>query len=291
VNVTATEAITKEIRVDATPDTAFAVFVERIGEWWPLGRYSIYGADATVAFEDDRIVERAPSGDESVWGEVLELEASTRVRFTWHPGRPEDEEPTEVELTFVADGDGTLVTLVHTGWERVGEERRASRTDYDNGWPGVLELYRQNATTVAPIRRELQVNASPETAFRVFTDDIASWWPLAKYGVFGEEAGTIVFEARLGGRVYERADDGRESEWGEVLEFEESRRFVMTWHPGVPPNQQTELEVTFSAAGTGTRVELEHRGWEHCGEGAVAMRQRYAGGWQEVLETFRSAAA
>jgi uncharacterized protein YndB with AHSA1/START domain len=146
VSVTATEAITKEIRVDATPETAFAVFTERIGEWWPLGRYSIYGADATVAFEGDRIVERSPGGEESVWGEVLEFEASARVRFTWHPGRPDDEEPTEVEVTFAADDDGTLVTLVHSGWERVSEERRAGRADYADGWPAVLELYRENAT-------------------------------------------------------------------------------------------------------------------------------------------------
>jgi uncharacterized protein YndB with AHSA1/START domain len=144
VSVTATEAITKEIRVEATPETAFAVFTERIGEWWPLGRYSIYGADATVAFEGDRIVERAPNGQESAWGEVLEFEASARVRFTWHPGRADDDDPTEVEVTFASDGDGTLVTLVHSGWERVSEERRAGRADYDNGWPGVLERYREH---------------------------------------------------------------------------------------------------------------------------------------------------
>lgn len=146
MNVTATEAITKEIRVDASVATAFDVFIERIGEWWPLGRYSIYGAEATVAFEGDRIVERSSTGDESVWGEVLEIEAAARVRFTWHPGRAEDDDPTEVEVTFASDGDGTLVTLVHSGWERVSEERRAGRVDYDNGWPGVLELYRQHAT-------------------------------------------------------------------------------------------------------------------------------------------------
>ena len=147
MTVTATEAITKDTHVDATPETAFAVFTERIGEWWPLERYSIFGAEATVAFEDDRIVERSPSGETRIWGEILEVEAAARVRFTWHPGRPDDEEPTEVEVTFVADGDGTLVTLVHSGWERVSEERRAGRADYENGWPGVLELYRQRATS------------------------------------------------------------------------------------------------------------------------------------------------
>jgi uncharacterized protein YndB with AHSA1/START domain len=137
---TTTEAITKEIHVDATPETAFKVFTERIGEWWPLQRYAVFEGDTTVAFEGDRIVERL--GDQTaVWGEVLDFEVAGRLRFTWHPGRPDDEEPTEVEVTFAADGDGTLVTLVHGGWDRVSEERRAGRVDYDNGWPHVLERY------------------------------------------------------------------------------------------------------------------------------------------------------
>lgn len=137
---TTTEAITKEIHVDATPETAFKVFTERIGEWWPLQRYAVFEGDTTVAFEGDRIVERL--GDQAaVWGEVLDFEVAGRLRFTWHPGRPDDEEPTEVEVTFTADGAGTLVTLVHGGWDRLSEERRAGRVDYDNGWPHVLERY------------------------------------------------------------------------------------------------------------------------------------------------------
>ena len=135
-----TEAITKEIHVDATPETAFKVFTERIGEWWPLERYSVFEGDTTVAFEGEQIVERL--GEQtSVWGEVLAFEVAARLRFTWHPGRPEGEEPTEVEVTFAADGGGTLVTLVHAGWDRVTEERRAGRTDYENGWPLVLQRY------------------------------------------------------------------------------------------------------------------------------------------------------
>ena len=135
-----TEAITKEIRVDATPETAFKVFVERIGEWWPVDRYAVFEGDTSVAFEGDRIIERL-GDEETVWGEVLDFEVAGRLRFTWHPGRPDDEEPTEVEVTFAADGDGTLVTLVHGGWERLSEERRAGRADYDNGWPLVLQRY------------------------------------------------------------------------------------------------------------------------------------------------------
>jgi uncharacterized protein YndB with AHSA1/START domain len=144
--------------------------------------------------------------------------------------------------------------------------------------------------TTEAITKEIHLNASPEVAFRVFTDEIASWWPLQKYGVFGEEAGTVVFEGRLGGRVYERAADGRESDWGEIVDFDSARRFVMTWHPGQQAGgSETELEVTFAAEGDGTRVRLEHRGWERCGEGAEAMRGGYDTGWDEVLAAYRRA--
>ena len=47
---------------------------------------------------------------------------------------------------LAAGSDGAMwVTLVHSGWERLSEERRLGRVDYDNGWPCVLERYAQLA--------------------------------------------------------------------------------------------------------------------------------------------------
>jgi uncharacterized protein YndB with AHSA1/START domain len=150
VTVTATETIRKEILVDASPETAFRVFTEAIAEWWPLHKYGIFHEDAeTVILESEvggRVVEKAKDGRETVWGEVLDFEAASRVRFTWHPGRDADDEPTEVEVSFTADNGGTLVVLEHRGWENLRDELRAGRVGYDQGWPGVLEAYRQAAT-------------------------------------------------------------------------------------------------------------------------------------------------
>ena len=149
MTVTATETIRKEIFVDAAPETAFRIFTEQVSDWWPLDKYSIYLEEAeTVGFEDRdgwRLIERANDGRENVWGEVLEYEVASRVRFTWHPGRDIGDEPTEVEVTFTADKDGTIVVLEHSGWENLSAKRREGRVGYDNGWPGVLERFKQSA--------------------------------------------------------------------------------------------------------------------------------------------------
>jgi uncharacterized protein YndB with AHSA1/START domain len=149
VSTTTTETIRKEIHVDASPETAFRVFTEEIARWWPLHKYGIFLEDRdTVDFEDRegwRLVERAKDGRETVWGEVLDYEFASRLRMTWHPGRSLEEMPTEIELTFAADGDGTTVVLEHRGWEKCGAERREARTGYDRGWSEVLEIYREAA--------------------------------------------------------------------------------------------------------------------------------------------------
>jgi uncharacterized protein YndB with AHSA1/START domain len=149
VSTTATETIHKEIFIEAAPDTAFRVFTEDIARWWPLHKYGMFLEDAaTVAFEDRegwRLVEKAKDGRETMWGEVLDYELSSRLRMTWHPGWDADEEPSEIEVTFAADGDGTLVVLEHRGWEKVSDERKKARTGYDRGWNEVLETYRTAA--------------------------------------------------------------------------------------------------------------------------------------------------
>ena len=116
------------------------------------------------------------------------------------------------------------------------------------------------------VRRSVRVARPQEDAFRVFTEEIAAWWPLDTHsiGKDGRPAETAVLEGREGGRFYERTGSGTEL-WGTVLVWEPPSRVVISWElvPGRPP---TEVEVRFSAEGEGTRVELEHRGFERLGE-------------------------
>jgi len=141
-----------------------------------------------------------------------------------------------------------------------------------------------------PINASVTVRRSPEDAFRVFTQDMGSWWPLQAFSMAqdayedrGVKVETIVFEEGEGGRVYEVMSDGTEGTWATILAWDPPRSFVLAWKPNLTDNPPTELEITFTPDDDGTRVDLEHRGWERLGDQAGEARQSYSEGWQHVL--------
>jgi uncharacterized protein YndB with AHSA1/START domain len=146
-------------------------------------------------------------------------------------------------------------------------------------------------TVVPPVVRSIVVEAPPERAFRVFTEEIGRWWPVRTYSIGEAKAERAGLEPRLGGRLYERWTDGTECLWGEITIWEPPTRLAYWWKPNQErPHQPTEVEVTFDAVEGGTRVVVEHRGWEALGELAERARSSYDKGWAVVLEPFRSAA-
>jgi uncharacterized protein YndB with AHSA1/START domain len=149
--------------------------------------------------------------------------------------------------------------------------------------------------TVAPIRVSVTVRRPPAEVFRTFTQAMDTWWPLATHSMAADtyegrlRAVAIVFEERTGGRIYERMSDGREGDWGRVLVWDPPARVVFSWKPNLTAAPPTEVEVRFVAEGSGTRVELEHRGWERLGEAGQNLRRGYESGWPGVLARFGAA--
>ena len=133
--------IHREILVDAPPDVAFSLFTSKIGDWWPLAGLSVFGAGATVAFENGALVERSPDGQAAEWGQVTSWLPPGELSMTWHPGR-DTLAASQVTVTFRAAGQQTLVVLEHTGWD-VFADPAAARAEYEQGWPEVLRLYQQ----------------------------------------------------------------------------------------------------------------------------------------------------
>jgi uncharacterized protein YndB with AHSA1/START domain len=132
---------------------------------------------------------------------------------------------------------------------------------------------------LAAIQKTITVDAQLETAFATFTKRMGDWWPGEPHTVF-EDRVAIVVDERIGGRVYERAADGREADWADVIAWEPPRRLVLRWRVN-PQRGPTEVEVRFTPDGDRTRVDLEHRGWEDVGD--AEGRARYDGGWNSVL--------
>jgi uncharacterized protein YndB with AHSA1/START domain len=143
---------------------------------------------------------------------------------------------------------------------------------------------------IEPVRATVEVRRGIEEAFRVFTAEIASWWPVAGHSVEPEMVEAVVLEDRVGGRLYERWRDGGEADWGRVLAWEPPTRLLLAWSPN-PDRARTEVEVRFVAVEADhTRVELEHRGWERLGDLAAQARAGYDGGWPGVLDAYAGSA-
>jgi uncharacterized protein YndB with AHSA1/START domain len=136
---------------------------------------------------------------------------------------------------------------------------------------------------VAPVIRSVHVRRTPDDSFRIFTERLGSWWPLATHSVYEERAVDAAF---VDGKIVETSDTGERCEWGTVTAWEPPHRLAFTWHPGYPAAQATSVEIEFRADEDGTRVELTHRGWEALGGRAARTRASYVNGWVPVLEAF-----
>jgi uncharacterized protein YndB with AHSA1/START domain len=106
-----------------------------------------------------------------------------------------------------------------------------------------------------------------------------------------------VIEPHVGGRWYERGDDGSTCQWGSVVAWEPYSRLVLSWDISAEwqydPTLKTEIELRFVPDGSDcTRVELEHRHLDRYGARRDEMRRIYdtEGDWGRLLEAFAQTA-
>jgi uncharacterized protein YndB with AHSA1/START domain len=152
------------------------------------------------------------------------------------------------------------------------------------------------ATTayVEPVVKTVRVNATPERAFEAFTAAMGRWWlPTHSISPTKSPIAEIVMEPRVGGRWYERGEDGNECDWGHVLVWEPPTRVVLAWQLTAQwkfdPAFVTEVEVRFDRqASGGTEITLEHRNLERFGDAAAHVRAAVGspGGWPGLLDAY-----
>jgi uncharacterized protein YndB with AHSA1/START domain len=148
--------------------------------------------------------------------------------------------------------------------------------------------------STALVRKEILVEAPPDVAFTVFTEQFGDFKP-PEHNLLGVSIAETVFEARVGGHIYDRGVDGSECRWARVLAYEPPDRVVFSWDIGPTwqiesdPDNTSEVEVSFTAEGPDrTRVVLEHRNIDRHGPGWESVRDGIEGdgGWPLYLDRY-----
>jgi uncharacterized protein YndB with AHSA1/START domain len=154
------------------------------------------------------------------------------------------------------------------------------------------------------IRVITEVPVDPDKAFDLFTRQVDAWWRRGpRFRNHDGRSSTMRFEGGEGGRFVEQYTDaeGGAFEIGRIKTWKPGDRLVFEWRAGnFAPGLTTEVEVRFERTAAGTRVTLEHRGWdgvplEHAarhGYGASnAFVSLYGLWWGDLLTTLRQHAA
>jgi uncharacterized protein YndB with AHSA1/START domain len=113
------------------------------------------------------------------------------------------------------------------------------------------------------VRVTSRIEVDPDTAFRVFTDDVDLWWRAGpRFRWHPERGGSLRFEQGEGGRFVEVYPDGERFEVGRISVWDPPRRLVFGFRArSFAPHEITEVEVRFEPRGAATEVTVEHRGF------------------------------
>jgi uncharacterized protein YndB with AHSA1/START domain len=134
---TETDAIVREIQIDASPETVFGFFTEpeKLTRW--------LAEEATLDPRPGGVNHQThpggpdnPSGPYYMRGEFLEVTPPSRVVFTWGFENPDVEIApggSVVDVTLEQVAGGTLVRLVHRGLPA------SELASHSEGWTAMLE--------------------------------------------------------------------------------------------------------------------------------------------------------
>ena len=142
-----TDPLRLSFEIACPRDHAFDVWTKRMDVWWPKG-HSTSGDPATVVTLEPRIggriYERTSDGTRVDWGEITRWDPPRSLAYLWHIGRELDD-ATDVELTFVDNGDGTTrLDIVHSGWQRLADGG-AYRDANTRGWQSLIPSFTEAA--------------------------------------------------------------------------------------------------------------------------------------------------
>jgi len=108
------------------------------------------------------------------------------------------------------------------------------------------------------------VAVEPRDAFEVFTQEVDAWWCRGpRFRFLPDLPARLRFEGGSGGRLLEVDDSGAEFEVGRILDWKPGERLRFEFRAlAFEPGDVTEVLVRFEPVPDGTRVSIEHRGWD-----------------------------
>jgi len=153
-----------------------------------------------------------------------------------------------------------------------------------------------SATAGDSAAASVYVAVALDDAFDVFTTEIDLWWRHGRrYRIGGKQPGKLVFETRLGGRLFETVGE-RTFVVGAVVEWDPPRRLALEWRAvNFAAHEKTLVEVTFTPQGDGTMVRVVHSGWSSIpddhpvrhGEPTRAFLRTMGMWWGDLLTALR----
>ena len=240
----------------------------RMIDWTSTRRFYVDFLKATVDWVDH-------AGDHTPRYVAVTLASGARLHLSEHN---EDGTPGSVVLVLVENLDRQLSELTATAWGAppVIEESRVGRsiTVHDPAgnrivFVSTVAVGHRYPDEVPPIVNEVILPLPPAAAFERFTS--FAWWHeygLAAGGYVAIDDGDVVFHN----------PDGPFS-IGRVLVWEPGARYAQTFTLAQDADHPTTLTATFEAMPEGTRVRVEHGGWN----GQNAARRSHFADWPLIL--------
>jgi uncharacterized protein YndB with AHSA1/START domain len=139
------------------------------------------------------------------------------------------------------------------------------------------------------VKKELVINASQQTAFKVFIEQIHLWWPRSHHTGSADMTGTVI-EQKVNGRWYSTHADNTEADIGYVMQYDPYDLLVLAWQLDgdfkCDPTLVTEVVVEFIAEGPQTTlVKFEHQNLHKLNNDKTALSMNE--GWGMILNLYK----
>lgn len=137
-------SIVRTVEVPVDPDDAFRLFTDEIDAWYERGPHSWNDPTRAtgIRFEGGRLLELWDGGGSYEVGRVTAWEPGRRLAFVYRSVHLALDD-TEVEVRFKPTPGGTLVTLEHSGLERLPPDELA--TWQRRAWARLMEVFGEYA--------------------------------------------------------------------------------------------------------------------------------------------------